>query len=986
MDRRIDQLYGLPKYESILYYLKANDILTIANLRGFDFQELLFVPGVSPALAEEAKYLYEESLSDIDSDATVCKPQSNITEAPCSICNKEEEDSIEYKSVLPSTKISDIYAGVPRSSLFINWCAYHGKLFMHDLCDQDFEAAKMIKGLGAPSVERLKKIYKSFFSAEQPTSLEYNNDLESAEISANTPIETIFKALPHGSSFCSHCRSIGLLTLSDLRDFSFDHEAIKGIGPNSMKQIQQVYLNAITQIDISPLTASDFLDIPAINYGIPIPHQVLIEESYKCIGDICKNGLPFPLFVQIQNWLNTYKKSIIDIFADEVIDLPENVRYCLTMRAGGQTLQQIADHIGITRERVRQIVAKAMRKLIHNISDIADSMLYPDKLFFAFDDLIQAFQDSPLAEVYRSIVKNADESSQVIYLDFADKFLKASFDKQEYEVRLREIAEDEIGDGINFFDNLEQIEAQLKAKNIPALDFEDFMNFLVKHNYHFYGDYVMRGRQSYAIVCADAVRKFFPQGIKLNSDENNEDLAHLRMIISKYYGGLELPENNRALSARMITALIQSGKSQYCHIDSVIYSIGLFDEIYDHMQHSLQPSFHYSELYELFKGRLLSETNITNYHFLHGMLKYLFAEDFEFNDRDIITKCGETKQNADFRLNELLLNSGTPLSKKEIKTAFPGINDFVIAFSVNREERIIPWDYNIYNHIDNLNVNNEDISRMTYILDQAVKEHNGYLSDSLLFDTVKTKFPQFLDENIIENERNLYYVIAYYFRDLYRFRKPHILTLDIDIGDLSLINIAKYLLDCQNGINYKEYLNLASKLGWANGTLYSVFSDLETEFIRISEDDYVTKDMFIFENNFIERFNEQITILLKDSGYFSLFSLFSFQGFPQCQFEWNGFLVESIIRECNTEYKILSPQVKDRRYQRGIIVNKNNPVHSFEELVSQIMKTDGDISLSEPEFCDYLKQKGLIYNTIPQELYNCDEIIFKTEMFSIGKN
>jgi len=476
--------------------------------------------------------------------------------------------------------------------------------------------------------------------------------------------------------------------------------------------------------------------------------------------------------------------------------------------------------------------------------------------------------------------------------------------------------------------------------------------------------------------------------LKLNSDENNEDLSYLRKIISKHYGGLELPENNRALSARMITALIQSGKSQYCHIDSVIYSIGLFDEIYEHMQHSPQPSFHYSELFELFKGRLLSETNITNYYFLHGMLKYLFAEDFDFNDRDIITKLGETKQNADSRLNELLLSSRAPLSKKEIKAAFPGINDFVIAFSVNREKDIIPWDYNTYNHIDNLNINNEDISKMAFILEQAVKEYSGYLSDSLLFDTVKTKFPQFLAKNAIENERNLYYISVYYFGTLYRFRRPHILSfdIDIDIEELSLINIAKYLLDCQSGINYKEYLNLAAKLGWANGTLYSVFSELETEFVRISEDDYVPKDVFMFENDFIERFNEQITILLKDSGYFSLFSLFSFQGFPQCQFEWNGFLVESIIRECNTEYKILSPQVKDRRYQRGIIVNTNNPVHSFEDLVSQIMKIDGDISFSEPEFCDYLKQKGLIYNTIPQELYNCDEIIFKTEMFSIGKN
>ncbi|MGL6201173.1 MAG: sigma factor-like helix-turn-helix DNA-binding protein [Lachnospiraceae bacterium] len=980
----IEYMYKDPQFEAVLFYLKANGILEISELQGFDFRELMFVPGISPELVKDAEKLYEKMLElNMNSGSTKVfeentfdnEPEynSSATENPV---DSDKESRIffpEPESNYSDIQIVDVYAGIPRGSLFINWCSMHDKRFMHQLCDSDFETAKTIKGLGLASVENLRRIFENFTVSEQAGLVQQNSK----------SIENIFMKLPYGNTFCDYCRTAGFFVLSDLINFSFDHKEIKGIGLSSMERLRQAYLNAVMQDDAPPLEPSKFSDIPLINYGIPISHKALNAEGFKYIGDICRRGLPIRLYIQIKSWLEPYKTSITNIFINELFKLKENVNFCLTMRSKTQTLQQIADNIGITRERVRQIVAKAVKTLTPIVAILADAILYSGKQFFRFNDLVDAFQDSLYAEVYRFIIKQAEDYSGIVYLDFADKFVKGPFKKHEYEEFLRQIAEEEIGEGINFFDNLERIDAQLKEKNIPALDFEDLMNFLVKSGYHFYGDYVMRGRQSYAIVCADAVRKFFPYGIKLNNEENNEDLACLRKVVARHYSGLELPENNHALSSRMVSVLIQSGKAQYCHIDSVVYSIALFDEIYDYMQNSPQRSFHYSELFELFKGRLLAETNITEYNFLHGMLKYLFSEDFDFSDRDVVTKLGASKQNSDDRIKELLLSNGAPLSKKDIKKAFRGINDFVIAFSVSREEKLIPWDYNMYNHVDNLDINDNDISRLSSIVGQNIKIHKGYLSDNLLYDIVKIEYPLFLDKNKMKNELNLYNTVAYLFKDLYRFRRPHILSLDINIKDLSLINIAKYLLNCRYGLNYKEYISLASKFGWANGTLYLIFSELEKEFIRISEDDYVIKERFTFEQRFLDDFKLEINSLLKESGYFAMFDFFTFQGYPYCEFEWNGFLIESIIEECDVGYKILSPQVKDRRYQRGIVVVENHPSNSFEELVAHIMKKDHIMSLNESEFSDYLKQKGLVYNTIPQELYNCSEITFKNELFGI---
>jgi len=98
---------------------------------------------------------------------------------------------------------------------------------------------------------------------------------------------------------------------------------------------------------------------------------------------------------------------------------------------------------------------------------------------------------------------------------------------------------------------------------------------------------------------------------------------------------------------------------------------------------------------------LLAETNIDNAHFLHGMFKYLYPNEFVY-ERDLMSKIGISRQNIDDRLSQLLLENGRAMSKEEIRQSIPGINDFVIAFAILRQPHLLQWDYNEYNHINNI--------------------------------------------------------------------------------------------------------------------------------------------------------------------------------------------------------------------------------------------------------------------------------------------
>jgi hypothetical protein len=492
----------------------------------------------------------------------------------------------------------------------------------------------------------------------------------------------------------------------------------------------------------------------------------------------------------------------------------------------------------------------------------------------------------------------------------------------------------------------------------------------------------VKGNQSYGVVCRDAIIRFFPNGIKLDSDEKNLDMLKLRQIIAQRYNGLDLPSNNRALTARITPLLILSGRGQYTPIENVIYDRNLFAEVYSYIHNDPHPTLYYSEIFAQFRGRFLAETSITNSNFLHGMLKYLYPNDFIY-ERDLLIKNGAERQNIDDRICKLITSKRKPLSKTEIKAEIPGLNDFVISFAVMREPKLIQWDYNMFNHIDNILINDIELSIIRELLANETANWGGYLSDELIFKAIKKAFPEFLNKNNIVNSLNLYYVLAFYFSKLYRFRRPHIITNDFSVEELSVLNVTKSLLNCGSKLNYVEYVQLAEKLCWAPGTMYAVFSELEREYVRISENDYIIRTNFALESNIICDFCKRIAHLIHLSGYFALSSIFDFTSFPFCEYEWNGFLVETIISELNTGFKIIAPQVKDRRYQRGIIVPSDYPATSFEQLVVSIMRSDNISKLSEIEMLNYLKNKGLISKVIPQELYDSSLIVFKNEMFKI---
>lgn len=1000
MFKKIEDLYSDQKFELIMYYFKEHNILFADSLSAFDFSELLFVPGIPHDVLEDAKDVYHTYISaskEASAQTSACINTVSFQNEQIYTAEYDMPQEQEYSNVqlpyVPDALISKIYLGVPRSLAFIRYCQLNGKTMMSQISADDFKHALSVKGLGSSSVKALEELYSNFYinPALPAPANAISKDETLTDIALDIEIEFFFGTLPRGEAFIRHCHNLGITNISQLQNFNFNHTTVKGIGASSMEKLHAVYLDTLKNLSNS--TSQDFNclnDIPQENrklelcflryYNVsPASIQILNAQGYQHIEDIMQNGISPYYYSLISNALSKLTFPISKSFVRLVDQLKETPRICIIRKSQGDTLQKIADAIGVTRERIRQITSKTAESLKPTADMIANILLSPDKSSFSFQDILSLFSDPLYAKCCKFVLMESDE---VIHLKFSDKFIRKTHLPDNFDTALQQFAHDAIGDGINFYDNLENIESSMSEYGFHALDFEDIMNYLVKAGYHFYGDYVAKGNQSYAFACRDAIIKFFPNGIKLDSNESNEDMKNLRAIMSRHYHGLALPDNNRALTSRITTQLILSGRGKYCAIESVVYDISLFSEVYQFIQDSPQSSMYYSEIFSQFQGRFLAETNISNSHFFHGMLKYLYPQEFTY-ERDMLVKNGAPRQVIDDRICRLIIDHKGPISKSEIKSAVPGLNDFVISFVTAREPKLIPWEYNVFNHIDNISVTDADIHTLEAILQKESAKHKGYLSDSLLYRAVQQYFPIFIEKNSLKNPQNLFYIVAYYLRGSYHFHRPHIISPEFPVEDPSVVKIAKFLLHGDSGINYLEYVKLAETLSWAEGTRYNVFSDIEKDCIRISENDYLFSSCFHLDDRTLLQFKHQISALIYNTGYFAVNSLFNFDVFPPCSYEWNGFLIESIIREFDIGFKIIAPQVRDRRYQRGIIVSNTCMIDTFEDLAADLIKKDGITALTESELEKYLKNKGLIIKNIPQELYECPSLPFKNEVFTL---
>ena len=114
-----------------------------------------------------------------------------------------------------------------------------------------------------------------------------------------------------------------------------------------------------------------------------------------------------------------------------------------------------------------------------------------------------------------------------------------------------------------------------------------------------------------------------------------------------------------------------------------------------------------------------------------------------------------------------------------------------------------------------------------------------------------------------------------------------------------------------------------------------------------------------------------------------MIGLDDFEDFIDVGYEWNTFLLASIVENYDMGFKIVQPQTRDRRYQKGIIIESESSTDTYDGIVAATMKYHGIELLRENQFLSFLILNHLTTKATPKELQLSDIIKYENETYSV---
>ncbi len=811
-----------------------------------------------------------------------------------------------------------------RFNMFVKYCTEHSMEYMTDLDGFDFFSLLDVRGMGKSKIMDIIKTYEQY---------------DSGNIESNIEI-------PDKRTECLETRKLFGFINSQLLDLDISFLAGLGIDAKS----------------VTILRKSGYFQI-----------KDLKDISAKRLEWLVGKG-------KVKRFENTeegLKNSFLDLFENVLLSRTEEDDYGIVLKkSSGYTLQRLGEEYGLTRERIRQRITKFNRSLSPFMRELVNMLMYP-KNYVTLQELLDIYENEDFSKVIAYWCK---EDAGIEYLDFADVFVRYEEERGSTESKILRIVEDFIGEGINVYDNLEELELLMENNGFPYMDGVAVVNLARNNGYKTYGDYIVKGKKSYGYLCAQVVAERFPNGIKLY---DKKDLDLLRAYVLEKYGPIGVSDDDRALSTRLSDYLVLSGRGTVTAESNIQLDMTVLEAIKEYIDGSPEGEIYYSELFSRHEGMLRMLSNIDNYNFLHGVLKLYYANEYDFSNRDYLRKRGDGFKSGKVidKIHAYIDDVKRPVSRKEIKSYIPGLTDIALANALLYDKVLFQWDYNFFYSLDILQVSSEDEDYIVNEIETIMKATEGYCSDMLLYETILRNGKGFLEKNGIENAYNLFSLCQKLFADKYDFRRPHIGMKGI-FNEMSVKGIALHLLGYPEELSFPKYQEIANRLRWSAVTVGIVFSDIEKEYVRVSADLYMKKDRFFIDEHSVAIVEKEIDNMLAQ-GYLSLINLDIWDDLPPIQYEWNSFLLRSIIELYLPRYTIIETKSRDRRFERGIVVYGDSGYVEYADLIVDLLKGLNYYQIAENDLLTFLIIKNLTYKMIPKELYTANQIKYEDGIFTI---
>lgn len=454
------------------------------------------------------------------------------------------------------------------------------------------------------------------------------------------------------------------------------------------------------------------------------------------------------------------RELFLSIFSDK------RMESIVQMRARKKTLAQIGDAFGITRERVRQIEAKARRKFSRYYSRIRlITRISAEKngVSTVSSNDIEDYCKTNVAELLY-FLRNY-ENAHYTYDEQLDIFIIGDDSLQE---RVRTTI-DSLPDIIKVNQLSTILDESGEDSDIPI----DILQKAFMEAYRLTGDVYHRTRLSLAKVYKTVLEKHYPNGI---SAYDSVALQEFRRIVIDEFGDVGMPKNDRALTARISSICTLCGRGMYMPKRAKYISTDLASHILQYIDESDQKIFLMNSLYSVFE-RELNEEGVFNKYYLQGILRELCSDKYYFR-RDYLSKDAEATSLYASVVN-FIKKSEYPVQKQQIKDTFPGITEIVINLSVSDPE-VLNY-FGAYLHSSRLVISSKEQWDLRYALTAIVSDHEAH-HGAEVYETIQREMPTVFSRNAAMSPFSAFSILELLFGDAFQFSRPYIAEPGVEIG------------------------------------------------------------------------------------------------------------------------------------------------------------------------------------------------------------
>jgi hypothetical protein len=956
---KIKDLFSEFRFRTFLDYCNKKGIHTIEEIRERHYEEYSSLRGVGVGKVDAVKEIVKQSLG---------------------LRQRQKSDEKQ------PARIQDVFfEGVFLS--FLRFCKKNNISIISEITEDHLTEYGNTYGVGVGKVEAVRQRLSQVTDLKEVPKGN-SNELSIGLHAAHVDIENIFMDSKY-TLFRVYCKKHGIKTLGDLKKHHLEeYGKERMVGRKKVEEVRNVLS---IYLDSDPSSSQVFesgeiykaiktTEVQALlyNYGLQTNSQsklriqdiegkefVLLKEEFE------------PHLLLILSELLKRQKLPKEILSGIKKSLSERDHEIIQYRLGEEkTLEEVGSRFGVTRERVRQIVVKRVRKIVgyylkrQNFSNSIRLISLQEKY------LTGAEMESLLGEEFKFVIKIIkNEGVPFQYYKRLDLFLLDEEVKMDFSM-IDSLIE-ELPDFFNINDFKQQVEEAFENIGI-----EDQSTVLLNHlfeseSYKKYGDFYSRTKLSIHEVLSFLFKHYIPGPLRIDDD----GVAYLQELAKKHLD-FDMSSNLRSIDARIRDAkevfLVDPATFQYFDTEHFDFTFIQKIEKFLNEQFKNRDVINVEEVFQHFYDELMLLRIKTKYH-LYSLIRYYLDENFVIGQGNTLNIFSNEKSRVSLedRLIACMKKAGGICTKESLLEIISPM--YKVDLAISHSDKIIPWGTNQAILVKNIKLSSSDKNQLIEFVKKGF--HKGYtttnyLYKEMLFDRKissivnnigvdePAKLPSFIKLLLpnVKGHSNFLYLEGC---ELDSFEKVIELTFQSETSRLEIKNLAfEY--------GYKDMMaSLFTKRLIEQG-IY-----VEVDFDQLYPDKYIELSDSVLA--------EVKAYVQAEQGSMEYLSLSNLKGYrrklPDIGFRWNAYLLNSVLQRCG--YRQVKKIINDYRYDKIIVVKEDSRIQTFEDLIVYILENEYRGNMHEYSFYDFLVEKGILkeqeYNhkkVLPAELKNSERLEF----------